>query len=145
MRISDWSSDVCSSDLRCARGGVRCGSGGGGGRRAEGVGGGAEGPGRRAGGRGVAAAARRGEGGRPGARCLCRTLSAARDRCGRRDEETVRGVGRRSEEHTSELQTLMRITYAVLRLKKKKRRKCRTKRRHHKWNLTDNKIMYQVR
>src|SRR3546814_3666638 len=32
---------------------------------------------------------------------------------------TVRGAGRRSEEHTSELQSLMRISYAVFCLKKK--------------------------
>src|SRR3546814_1627157 len=32
------------------------------------------------------------------------------------------GVGFRSEEHTSELQSLMRISYAVFCLKKKKRR-----------------------
>src|SRR3546814_3029348 len=31
------------------------------------------------------------------------------------------GVGRRSEEHTSELQSLMRISYAVFCLKKKKK------------------------
>src|SRR3546814_10541372 len=31
----------------------------------------------------------------------------------------VRGTGQRSEEHTSELQSLMRISYAVLCLKKK--------------------------
>src|SRR3546814_8387449 len=31
------------------------------------------------------------------------------------------GVGQRSEEHTSELQSLMRISYAVLRLKNKTR------------------------
>src|SRR3546814_5834125 len=33
----------------------------------------------------------------------------------------ARGIGRRSEEHTSELQSLMRISYAVFGLKKKKR------------------------
>src|SRR3546814_2114307 len=33
------------------------------------------------------------------------------------------GRGRRSEEHTSELQSLMRISYAVFCLKKKKKRK----------------------
>src|SRR3546814_3960150 len=33
-----------------------------------------------------------------------------------------RGCTKRSEEHTSELQSLMRISYAVFRLKKKKRR-----------------------
>src|SRR3546814_3020514 len=34
-------------------------------------------------------------------------------------------VGRRSEEHTSELQSLMRISYAVFCLKKKKKKKTR--------------------
>src|SRR3546814_1510055 len=34
-----------------------------------------------------------------------------------------RGLQARSEEHTSELQSLMRIEYAVLRLKKKKKHK----------------------
>src|SRR3546814_6268604 len=44
---------------------------------------------------------------------------------------------RRSEEHTSELQSLMRISYAVFCLKKKKKKKSteRDKRPHHK--LTD--------
>src|SRR3546814_3342531 len=37
--------------------------------------------------------------------------------------ERARGVIWRSEEHTSELQSLMRISYAVFCLKKKKRRK----------------------
>src|SRR3546814_8252186 len=40
-----------------------------------------------------------------------------------RDElpgEEVRGAGARSEEHTTELQSLMRISYAVFCLKKKK-------------------------
>src|SRR3546814_5947453 len=44
-------------------------------------------------------------------------------RCGRRDAEGVAPMaGRqgRSEEHTSELQSLMRISYAVFCLKKKK-------------------------
>src|SRR3546814_8653747 len=103
MLISDWSSDVCSSDLqpfprslgvrarfpggasarRCAR---RDG-------RAEPFQSGARVADRRTGARGDGrtAAARR-------ARGICR---------------------RRSEEHTSELQSLMRITYAVFCLKKK--------------------------
>src|SRR3546814_6407012 len=34
------------------------------------------------------------------------------------------GVGKRSEEHTSELQSLMRISYAVFCLKKKRQRNC---------------------
>src|SRR3546814_7658882 len=36
------------------------------------------------------------------------------------------GLSRRSEEHTSELQSLMRISYAVFCLKKKKNRKNKT-------------------
>src|SRR3546814_3027978 len=40
--------------------------------------------------------------------------------------------GRRSEEHTSELQSLMRISYAVFCLKKKKRDNDRKSRRIHK-------------
>src|SRR3546814_1760281 len=35
------------------------------------------------------------------------------------------GAGRRSEEHTSELQSLMRISYAVFCLKKKKTNTCK--------------------
>src|SRR3546814_5488480 len=92
MRISDWSSDVCSSDLS------------------------------------------RGSSGR----CRCRTRSRKRfsqsmpanrrprQRPERRtfigaDTAMVRPLGfLRSEEHTSELQSLMRISYAVFCLKKKK-------------------------
>src|SRR3546814_4410650 len=40
------------------------------------------------------------------------------------------GARRRSEEHTSELQSLMRISYAVFCLKKKKKT---TKHAHHKY------------
>src|SRR3546814_7128353 len=89
MRISDWSSDVCSSDL---------------------------------------------------ARHPCDAAGAEQhQRCGQADEHAAGkavqrlGVGkageyhststgslRRSEEHTSELQSLMRISYAVFCLKKKK-------------------------
>src|SRR3546814_8379528 len=57
-------------------------------------------------------------------------FSTPRDRCitdhrdGRRSVRTVRdgrwGGSSRSEEHTSELQSLMRISYAVFRLKKTK-------------------------
>src|SRR3546814_3016266 len=91
MRISDWSSDVCSSDLR-ARAGPR-GRGGG--------------------------LFRRGKADREG---KVMTYS-------RRHPELVSGsiapramssiVENRSEEHTSELQSLMRISYAVFCLKKK--------------------------
>src|SRR3546814_4933159 len=34
-------------------------------------------------------------------------------------EDSLRNIGKRSEEHTSELQSLMRISYAVFCLKKK--------------------------
>src|SRR3546814_3534398 len=112
MRISDWSSDVCSSDLFALE--PRIGD-----RPAIGR------PARRA-------------FDSPGARDL-------RDRLGRdvdredvgivgevdiglvvRNEQQLAAVGRpidrmlvRSEEHTSELQSLMRISYAVFCLKKK--------------------------
>src|SRR3546814_20132200 len=46
---------------------------------------------------------------------------AARTRCGC-DPEASSGPHRRSEEHTSELQSLMRISYAVFCLKKKKKK-----------------------
>src|SRR3546814_1268981 len=49
--------------------------------------------------------------GAPGGLCSVQALPSARDR------RVVRG---RSEEHTSELQSLMRISYAVFCLKKKK-------------------------
>src|SRR3546814_10508002 len=39
----------------------------------------------------------------------------------------IRGVDQRSEEHTSELQSLMRISYAVFCLKKKKKHKRKEK------------------
>src|SRR3546814_2257197 len=95
MRISDWSSDVCSSDLHDDRTLDATTDGGGAGnvRRA-----------------------------RPGAR---HRHGADPDQGHRR----LRGCARehadrlrpgRSEEHTSELQSLMRISYAVFCLKKKK-------------------------
>src|SRR3546814_5164661 len=112
MRISDWSSDVCSSDLRrrerddrrfdrAARTGrARCR------RLGLPVGGAAL--------FGAAAAVRaggcRGHDDRDGrgrdGRAQCRRSVDPVDRC-------------RSEEHTSELQSLMRISYAVFCLKKK--------------------------
>src|SRR3546814_7142125 len=79
MRISDWSSDVCSSDLSFVRPSGR-------------------------GQRGPCWRRRQGDGGfhrhRRSSSGLCKRL--------------------RSEEHTSELQSLMRISYAVFCLKKKK-------------------------
>src|SRR3546814_5272392 len=81
MRISDWSSDVCSSDLLASlsNNGTQTGSG----TRAAAL---------------IAA--------RP--RSIGRMAGAKR----------AKGTGR-SEEHTSELQSLMRISYAVFCLKKK--------------------------
>src|SRR3546814_4772588 len=43
-----------------------------------------------------------------------------------RAESSIRARPRRSEEHTSELQSLMRISYAVFCLKKKKKNNKRT-------------------
>src|SRR3546814_1889006 len=113
MRISDWSSDVCSSDLcRRDRGG------------------------------GLSLQPSRGaycRSGRPsrspigrGACGLCRADARLRGQR-RRSDRALQGTDRglhgpargafreRSEEHTSELQSLMRISYAVFCLKKKKK------------------------
>src|SRR3546814_4710947 len=100
MRISDWSSDVCSSDLGLLRaaGPFRC-------------------PhrtrlrGRKPPGAAVPAAA-------PGRRSRHLPVGARRRR-----------AALRSEEHTSELQSLMRISYAVFCLKKK-RKICKILQRH---------------
>src|SRR3546814_4330980 len=97
MRISDWSSDVCSSDLLS---------------------------------RGVKSACRLG-----GSReveqwhepacanavnsCTARTPSI--NCCGATASMALPSAEKRSEEHTSELQSLMRISYAVFCLKKKKK------------------------
>src|SRR3546814_10234959 len=90
MRISDWSSDVCSSDLFSLRPQF--------------------GPG----------AIHPANAGGPGVDQLtvnCFSKPATR--------RILRNAGlqltRRSEEHTSELQSLMRISYAVFCLKKKKK------------------------
>src|SRR3546814_4822606 len=114
MRISDWSSDVCSSDLR-TEGEARClwpaimivdhr-------RNARRIGIACLGEfGMRPRGAGVDREARRtiaGDGRAAGIlQCLPRTSE----------------IGARSEEHTSELQSLMRNSYAVICWKKKKQR-----------------------
>src|SRR3546814_1259843 len=98
MRISDWSSDVCSSDLSCSWGAppaeVR--------RDSE----------PRSRGSHLYQIARQ-----PSATALGQDVhwnSAARGSRGTRmSQESIR-----SEEHTSELQSLMRISYAVFCLKK---------------------------
>src|SRR3546814_5659678 len=108
MRISDWSSDVCSSDLRAHIFGLPV----------------------------IAAGRQHHAQPCPDALCACtvsrndsQDLSVLNDQfddfgrgthlhapfLGRQDL----GSGERSEEHTSELQSLMRISYAVFCLKKK--------------------------
>src|SRR3546814_7693841 len=99
MRISDWSSDVCSSDLKAS--------------------------GRRQRADRVKRRLRRWK--------LCEALQPdrvgdhqlverAHDRTEERTAVARQLLGRqRSEEHTSELQSLMRTSYAVFCLKKKKR------------------------
>src|SRR3546814_7350325 len=97
MRISDWSSDVCSSDLVGA----------------EKVG--AAGPGRIGDGH-MFCAELDGDG-------IEIKLEIAADAHGAFQaaaEHPFEGMLERSEEHTSELQSLMRISYAVFCLKKKK-------------------------
>src|SRR3546814_9394381 len=91
MRISDWSSDVCSSDLRAST------------KRLPGA------------------------GLKPDTtRCTCRSdcaapsIPSANSRTSVGTPASIRTcTSVRSEEHTSELQSLMRISYAVFCLKKK--------------------------
>src|SRR3546814_3122171 len=92
MRISDWSSDVCSSDLVCAHG--------------------------------IAHQTGREIGGVEEINPLISNHRVQRFPQCRCRQANIRvpceGAGDRSEEHTSELQSLMRISYAVFCLKKKK-------------------------
>src|SRR3546814_2082109 len=89
MRISDWSSDVCSSDLSRTPRSIRT--------------------------------SWNGLTSRSGATTGWRIESAApsASQIGRSSSEMQSQRSRRSEEHTSELQSLMRISYAVFCLKKK--------------------------
>src|SRR3546814_2770179 len=104
MRISDWSSDVCSSDLTRPGAGFRRDSEGS--RASHRPASVARGAGRRqASSRGRPPAVRRRDGRR---RSMLRRRQAPR---------------LRSEEHTSELESLMRISYAVFGLKKKNTQK----------------------
>src|SRR3546814_4736984 len=118
MRISDWSSDVCSSDLglplprrpgqlRCVRGSRALPAAG-------------QIP--------IIATSGRFFTGVPGGRLPADDTHLVRSHCAgaNADSHSRRSkVGRkhpqRSEEHTSELQSLMRISYAVFCLKKKTR------------------------
>src|SRR3546814_3931048 len=61
------------------------------------------------------------------------TFEAARSARASASPARARASRDRSEEHTSELQSLMRISYAVFCLKKKKQKKKKTK-KHHKTN-----------
>src|SRR3546814_9272503 len=66
---------------------------------------------------------------RPGRALLCADREAGIGMRGRAVRRVIRAslpVGDRSEEHTSELQSLMRISYAVFCLKKKKNKKKNT-------------------
>src|SRR3546814_8886916 len=99
MRISDWSSDVCSSDLR---------------QVARWLKGDAE--------PGIQGFFRlQGGGAQSGRQCRGGRRGLGR----RRDQEAGRWADRRarSEEHTSELQSLMRISYAVFCLSNTNREK----------------------
>src|SRR3546814_4234073 len=117
MRISDWSSDVCSSDL-----GRRCGDEPGGGlavRAADQPGVDGRTPRRRRSRRAPPGAVERGadRAGFVGAR---RVAGMERVRLRLRLGSSIVAPDLfRSEEHTSELQSLMRISYAVFCLKKK--------------------------
>src|SRR3546814_2599782 len=123
MRISDWSSDVCSSDLLGGRhhGGVgRCGEyrqplG----RRRR----------WRAGYGENAGQWQLDDAARQAWRLVFGVFGAGSNGLWRRS--AARPLGRfaflRSEEHTSELQSLMRISYAVFCLKKKKKNTKKTK------------------
>src|SRR3546814_4120890 len=112
MRISDWSSDVCSSDLLQPFG---IGDRGDGERdilQAE-----------ESGGQIIAVvSAAAGEALHLGA--------AVAQPAG--DPETVAEAPGRSEEHTSELQSLMRISYAVFCLKKKNTKQVTSESKNHK-------------
>src|SRR3546814_1212141 len=77
-------------------------------------------PGRQSRNRGLPRAGRAGLVARPG-------TGARRPRADRRVGPVDRAILQRSEEHTSELQSLMRISYAVFCLKKKKPQQTNTK------------------
>src|SRR3546814_3020237 len=119
MRISDWSSDVCSSDLSDQRG-----------RRG------------RSSSRQRLAAAYWLLPVRSFPRPLCR-LGTARRRSSRRAlgmTPPCRAIELRSEEHTSELQSLMRISYAGLCLKKKKTTNKNKSTHTHIYNIYNNQV-----
>src|SRR3546814_10424452 len=97
MRISDWSSDVCSSDLQGRNAGQGAGRSG---CQAA--------PGRTARGDPRAVAPE------PQRRPAAARLDVRNGRTQGEAARSARWPRLRSEEHTSELQSLMRISYAVL-------------------------------
>src|SRR3546814_3481842 len=105
MRISDWSSDVCSSDL---------------GRAVTGAG--RHGQGLRADGCAAELSGIRGAGTVWVPEPWFPRHAKGRQQRENQDRRPVLHTGR-SEEHTSELQSLMRISYAVFCLKKKTKTK----------------------
>src|SRR3546814_9421671 len=113
MRISDWSSDVCSSDLvevseQRAAGDVPHG---------DAIGRHGTGQSLEVAGKLVEPAQHRGA---PARHRLRRALRLRATAFHGHGESGVRhALGQRSEEHTSELQSLMRISYAVFCLQKK--------------------------
>src|SRR3546814_8563359 len=128
MRISDWSSDVCSSDLHAQRGDLgehrvveeRV-------QRALEPEQQAHGSGAHLGGDGQAV----------GLGCVDASQHLAvavgvKGALHERERQRPTRLGHRSEEHTSELQSLMRISYAVFCLKKKNT----TKRKYSEYNIT---------
>src|SRR3546814_9616787 len=113
MRISDWSSDVCPSDL------LQC----------------------NAFGKGTSANA-------GGIECVDNPQHRLH-----LIERDIEAIGGRSEEHTSELQSLMRISYAVFCLKKKKHKKntyntkhlLRTQRLRNNYNTLQHTLQQMTR
>src|SRR3546814_7455824 len=113
MRISDWSSDVCSSDL-LSRLQLCLAAAGAQPRRRR----------RRAHRAAADLSLPRARLSHPAAEPSRLFLSAGRACCGSHRAAAGRPQhSSRSEEHTSELQSLMRISYAVFCLKKKTKRK----------------------
>src|SRR3546814_6608919 len=108
LRISDWSSDLCSSDLPLQTD-VAAAAGP---RRLPGI---PDGSGRR--GAAPSATPRHARTGRRGRAC---GRPAAQTTPAPASAPALPSAAWRSEEHTSELQSLMRISYAVFCLKKQK-------------------------
>src|SRR3546814_8617491 len=110
MRISDWSSDVCSSDLgKAGHGGEPAG-------RAECL---LRLPQKVRSGNKAAPLGAKPAGAGSELRIEKPRPSAPPRRAGTRPAMSKPALAARSEEHTSELQSLMRISYAVFGLKKK--------------------------